>query len=1293
MNKKILVVSTLILLFVSFITSLVTGQNVIRFQPQRASDAEDILFREHFKEYRLGILPTKATSDLLRSRNSFDQMEIEVEGKIFSFNLQSRDIRPSHYKLRVMDDTGIHEMPRSPNKTYSGFTTQGGYDVRITADDQFFNAVIEQSRDEFYIEAARNIVPDAPKDLYVMYWATDNLKRFTESACGVTQDYLVPQPHGEDHSHDQDISQDRSAVCKVVQVALANDFEMFQQEGSVTEVENHNLAVINNVETNYDDEFSTDLQFDIVEIFVATTNGNDPWTNSADAGDLLDDFTDWGPSGFSNVHDVAGLWTNRDFNGDVVGLAWVGAICTNVRYHTVQDFTSNSNFLRCLQSHEMGHNFNADHDAVGAPHIMAPSVQNTNTWSSASVNTINAYIPTRSCLTVCGSGSPPVADFDADETEGCVPFQVHFTDQSSNSPTSWNWSFPGGSPATSTAQNPTITYNNPGVYDVSLTASNSHGSNMTTQQDFIIVGDDPLADFDYSIDELFVDFENLSEDATSYIWDFGDGNNSTQTNPIHEYAQDGVYDVTLTAVNDCGTDIITIEIEILTLPFADFDADPTEGCEPLEVEFYNYSSPNSNSFLWSFPGGSPPTSTAFEPVIVYETPGTYSVTLTAINDAGQDVSILTNFITILAQPLATFTYEADGLEATFSSTGSIGDTYNWNFGDGNVSSQPNPVHIYAEGGAYTVTLTVTNDCGTDVHSAQVIISSAPVAQFTAEVTSGCAPLVVQYENLSVGEIISYNWIFQGGSPATSTNPNPLVTYNNPGVFDVTLTVTNSVGNDVQFNDNFITVHPLPVSGFDYIINGMQVTFTNESSNATSWTWNFGDGLFSDDENPVHTYLTDGVYTVTLVSTGVCGSDTSTSQVIIQSVPVADFSFQQNADCVPATVQFTNQSSSNVTAFKWTFEGGSPMTSTQANPLVTYNIAGTYDVQLIVFAPAGNDTLNMPSIINVGVGPNADFLFSNNGTDVEFENLSSNANSFEWLFGDGQTSTETHPFHSYQDYGTYTIFLIAVNDCGNDTMSVVIELGTVPNASFTSNVQNGCAPFEVQFIDQSQNNPTSWLWMFEGGNPSTSTLQHPVVVYETPGSYSATLQVTNSEGTDVLMLSDVIHVANPPDASFDITIDGNLVSLSYEGTDFDSLNWDFGDGRLDNSLNPTVDYPISGWYQIMLTVFNACGVDTHSVMVNIEITSTKDPESNIHNWQLRPSPFSDQFSIYGEPLKTGTVLILLWDVSGTLISKEEWTHGSGPVTKKLSSAHLPAGVILVQITDQKSSVILRGVHQD
>ncbi len=1291
MSKKILRITSLTFLYIFIFFSYTFAQSSIRFTVQRATPSEDKEYLKQFKAYTLGTLATKATSDLLRSKDAFNALQIEIQGETFVFDLEAHDLRSPDFKLRILDESGVTIMPRTPNVTYAGFTHTGHYDVRITADDDFFYAMIIQPNDQFFIEPARDIVPSAQPDEYVMYWSSDNLKHMTNANCDAK---VIPSHQtspGNENAKPLDQNRSRDA-CKNVQIALADDHLMYNKYGSIAAVNDHNMAVINNVLTNYDFEFSTDLTFTVTEIYVATSAGNDPWSTSTDPGTLLDSFTGWGPTGFSNTHDVASLWTNREFDGTVIGISWIGSVCSSFRYNCLQDFTTNADFLRVLQAHEQGHSFNADHDAPNSGFIMAPAVSNTNTWSPLSLSVINAYIPTLGCLSSCAPPAPPVADFDADATEGCKPFMVHFIDLSSNNPTSWLWTCPGGSPATSTLQFPTITYNTVGSYNVTLKATNAQGSNTVTKTNFITVGDDPTADFDYVRTLLLVEFENLSIGATSYNWNFGDGGTSTQANPSHTYAQDGTYLVKLTVSNDCGTDVQTVEIEVVTPPIAAFDADPTEGCDPMEVQFTNESSDNSDTYQWSFPGGSPPSSTEFEPSVVYEIPGTFNVTLTVSNDAGQDVLTFTNFITLLPQPSSTFTYTVNGLQVNFNSAGSIGDTYFWNFGDGQTSSLHNPTHVYDQGGIYVVKLTVTNSCGSNVHQSTITVGGLPIAAFNSDIQSGCPPLVVHFMNQSLGTVTSLSWVFQGGSPATSTQANPIVTYNTPGTYDVTLTVTNTLGSDDLFMDNFITVFTPTFSAFGYTINGSQVNFINQSNNSSGSLWNFGDGNTSTQQNPVHTYSNDGTYSVKLISAGICGPDTSSTQITIATPPSANFSFLQNGDCPPVTVQYNNQSSPNTTSLLWTFNGGTPSTSTQQNPLVTYNSTGTFDTKLIAYSAGGSDTLFWPQLVTIGQPTNAAFLISTNEMTVDMENQSTAADSYFWTFGDGQTSTETNPSHTYSSFGTYTISLVSMNACGTDTMSIVIELSTIPNAFFGYDQTNGCSPMTVHFIDQSQNNPTSWLWTFDGGNPSTSPLQNPTVVYSTPGVYSVTLVVQNSQGSDALVLSDLITVAGMPDANFDHTVNGSSVSLFYPGIDYDSLRWDFGDGRTDNALNPTINYSTSGQYLISLIVYNACGTDTSSVLVNIIVAATYDPTTNESNWQIRPNPFGDNFSIYGEPLKAGSVTITLFDVHGKLLSNKEWSFNKGPSIVDLNADALPSGIILVRLQDGSLPVILKAVHQ-
>ena len=142
-----------------------------------------------------------------------------------------------------------------------------------------------------------------------------------------------------------------------------------------------------------------------------------------------------------------------------------------------------------------------------------------------------------------------------------------------------------------------------------------------TSTALIVVDDVPDASFTEIVNDLTVDFTNNTTDATSYSWDFGDGNGSTDSDPSHTYDMDGTYTVILIASNSCGDDTTSLEVEISNAPSAGFIADVTNGCVPLTVNFTNQSSANTETWNWSFPGGTPASSTEENPTVVYDVAG------------------------------------------------------------------------------------------------------------------------------------------------------------------------------------------------------------------------------------------------------------------------------------------------------------------------------------------------------------------------------------------------------------------------------------------------------------------------------------------------------------------------------------------------------------------------------------------------------------------------------------------------------------------------------------------------
>ncbi|MBR9919974.1 MAG: PKD domain-containing protein [Bacteroidetes bacterium] len=817
------------------------------------------------------------------------------------------------------------------------------------------------------------------------------------------------------------------------------------------------------------------------------------------------------------------------------------------------------------------------------------------------------YLVTLTVSNSCGSNTffsgllyllPPEADFSADPTDGCIPLEVQFTNESSETANAWEWSFPGGTPSASNEENPLITYNTPGTYDVSLIVYNPVGSDTISMNNLITVDEGPTADFTVAVDESTITLTNLSTNANSYEWDFGDGETSTDENPIYTYPEDGEYLVTLIAFNDCGPDTLSIPVVILTLPTADFSASPTDGCAPLTVDFTNLSSDNALSYAWEFPGGNPSSSTDVNPSVVYENAGTYSVTLIATNDSGSDTLTMTDLIFVDDVPDASFTSSTTDLTVDFTNTTVNGDTYFWDFGDGNTSTDTDPSNTYDTDGVYDVTLIATNACGSDTIMQQVSAGAAPIAAFMAKNSEGCAPLEVEFYDESIGSVDSYEWTFPGGNPASSTLQDPVVIYDTPGVYDVTLSVTNPLGTSTITEMEIVVVGEEPTADFSAIVNNLTADFTDNSTDVANYFWEFGDGAISNETDPSHTYDMDGDYTVTLIVTNECGADTATQVITILTPPTAGFSASNSEGCVPLEVSFTDESSENVTGWSWDFPGGTPSSSNDANPVVTYNTAGTYDVTLTVTNAAGDNTVTQTGLVIVGDVPTADFSFSGNGTQVAFSNLSLDGDTFDWDFGDGDTSTDTDPIHTYDMDGQYEVSLITTNECGADTLTQTVNVVTPPVAAFSVNNNVGCAPLEVAFTDESSENVTEWLWSFPGGNPVTSSDPNPVITYDAAGVYNVTLTVSNAAGESTISLTGVVVVDDVPDAAFTNVVNGTIVDFTNTSTNANSYEWQFGDGDSSTDTDPSHEYTMDGEYEVLLIAFNDCGPDTSTQLVTI-----------------------------------------------------------------------------------------------
>jgi PKD repeat protein len=313
-----------------------------------------------------------------------------------------------------------------------------------------------------------------------------------------------------------------------------------------------------------------------------------------------------------------------------------------------------------------------------------------------------------------------------------------------------------------------------------------------------------------------------------------------------------------------------------------------------------------------------------------------------------------------------------------------------------------------------------------------------------DATSGTSPLDTSVSFATTGaassNTTSWNWSFPGGNPATSTQQNPMVVYDTPGTYDVSLVAGTAAGNSTFERPDFITVHPLPTAGFTSSVNGQTVQFINTSVEATAYLWDFGDGTTVSGVQPVHTYLTGGVFTVTLTAINACGSQTFSAPVtVLGPPPVAGFSSNITNQCGPGNITFTDQSTGSPTSWNWLFTGGVPTISTQQNPVIFYPGPGAFPVRLIVTNAAGADTIELNNAITIQPLPIANFAAGVNNATVSFTNASQHYQTILWNFGDGTTSTAVNPVHTYSASGTYTVRLTVGNNCGSATIEQSLQI--------------------------------------------------------------------------------------------------------------------------------------------------------------------------------------------------------------------------------------------------------------
>ncbi|KAA3624186.1 MAG: PKD domain-containing protein [Bacteroidetes bacterium] len=1341
---------------------------------------------ESFKSYAIYQVDSKNLSRQIEQQSDPFLLNIKLENHLdIQINLTKAPILSSDFSVTKTSAKGKKHNPEGENKTFSGYLTRGGKgNAALTIDTGFIYGFFEIDHQTFFIEPLKLRGLENETDHFLVYKASDVLDNSPQH-CAF--DHLAKT---EKQVQIPSTTTKNNEGCHVVEIAIATDWLLYDFFGNSETVENFVIGNLNMVQTNYDDEFASEIQFQLVTLYISDCETCDPWADVTDSYSLLQVFRNWGNSGgFDTDFDVASLWSKRDFDGDLVGLAWPGTLCANNRYNVLQHYISNAANLRVLQAHELGHNFSAQHDEAGDYTIMAPSVTTSMEWSSTSQEVINTYIDyianNFDCFSNCPNPPAPVADFEVPVTHVCPGSIVPFIDNSDDAET-LVWDFGANFP-NSNVKNPKVIFEDPGSYPVDLTAVNTSGWNTASQT--IQVDDDGVKYLFYETFESFPDNWIIfnPDNNVPWLWypvanqAFGQHammidnyNNSNEgqldalvspsfslegeigiflefdiayarrnenqpdtfrillstdggasfTNQLLEIAENGNGNLatvpdsedffTPEEISDWCTNCFSIPLDefsgssqvklmflnengngnnlyldnirvrsscnFVELATPDFFVDNAIGCAPFTAQFHDNSSGVINNRIWQFESGIPGFSTAMNPSAVFSNPGTYDVSLTLFNDAGNNTKTEENFITVLPSATADFSYEIDGTQVTFTNNSTGGDGYLWDFGNQQTSTMQNPTQDYESEGIYTIQLITSNECSSDTTQQEIALFLSPQAAFEVSDQQICTGASVTFSALSDNDDYSYSWTFEGGTPSASDEINPIVSYNQIGSFGVQLIVSNPTGSDTLSMDQYISVGEAPAASFSHqIIEGTgEVHFFNESNAAISYQWDFGDEQFSGDPEPVHLFSSEGNYLVSLIAENDCGSDTSFQTVSIVFQPEAGFSVTSASGCVPIEIQFNNESSGAEATYQWFFEGGSPAQSEASNPLITYSTSGQFDVQLIVNNPIGSDTLLMEQFINLDTLPDPAFLWNQDELTVEFSNFSENADAYHWDFGDDSQSTETMPVHTFPEPGTYYVTFTATNNCGNSTITDTLGLfGSSPEVFVDYEPDFGCIPLTVEYSAVVQN-ADSVAWYFEGGSPDFSNELNQVVTYENPGSFEVILEGFNVFGSTIETIPNAVLVNDPPTATFEFEQIGGTVNFYNFSEGAHDYVWQFGDDMTSDEENPAHFYEVSGLYEIQLIAINECGSDTLMQEINIIIDDLNSLNEN-SSVDVFPNPASEKIFIRfnnTDAFLQGSSLHL-FDALGRKVSATSLIY---PITE-VSVSHLPKGIYFYEINNE------------
>lgn len=795
--------------------------------------------------------------------------------------------------------------------------------------------------------------------------------------------------------------------------------------------------------------------------------------------------------------------------------------------------------------------------------------------------------------------------------------------------TSWYWLFGDGS--FSYDQNPSHHYAISGSFTVTLEISTAQGCTKVKSRSLVFYI--PEAEFTYFNTCGTFQFTDLSSPADSIVswsWDFGDGiGTSLQQNPVYSYADDGAYKVFLQVNLASGSSDTVSHWVSFYHPDALFSHDPA--CLGTQTCFFDESIPNSgDNISWHWDYGNGNSSSLQNPCYIYGIAGEYHVTLTVENSIGCITVSEIDTLIVDYPPVADFSSGSACFNELTSFT-NLTDTngiavisWQWDFGDpasgNNSSSLFEPDHLFTAEGTFLVNLSVENINGCISSTLKsVTVDSIPEALFILPFDTLAQGTIFTITDVSIAHgtpILIRSWDF--GDGVTAINPNPVThIYTEPGNYEICLIVTNLKGCSDTLCQT-IVVTGLPHADFNYTLNpNLKVNFFDDSyteSEIKYWYWDFGDPTVSSDTlsgnpNPFYIYPYEGFYPVYLkIIDSYNGIQDTIKTIYVGSAIHTEF--ETDDVCSGDSVKFYDHSYSNVNAqflsWYWNFgDSKSEIYFTKKDSISHYyENPGVYDVSLVVTGllngVIARDTLiNQVHVFNPPVAQiDSENLIACLGQPINFVDSTYTWEgdpliSWDWDFGDGQTSSLQNPGHVYGSIKEYQVVLTVNTEhfCeSKDTITAKITIA--PDVDFV--IDNACVNSPAYFLHtDSDIEITDWLWNFNDPyHPGldTSSAETPSYIYTHIDIYHVTMEASSYGCKKKVEKSFIVYPI--PYSEFSLTsnytgVQGRTL-FNNNSIYATSYLWDFGNGHTSNVEDPIEVFEFDSTYTITLISFNEYG---------------------------------------------------------------------------------------------------------